>query len=115
MLDPSLPKLEIEVIDGDRNLLSPNVLSLNAFGLENVKALRNAYDGVTHFGGKRYYDDSLRKAEGFKSMGLFYNDYVFDIPEGSGSMSFGDRHFSIAFNKGKLLIYHNIIAKYRPK
>jgi hypothetical protein len=103
------------VIDGDKNLLTPNVVRVNALGLENVKALRNAFDGVTHFGCKRYYDDSLRKAEGFKSMGLFYNDYVFEIPEGSGSMSFGDRHFSIAFNKGKELIYHNIIAKYRLK
>jgi len=57
ILDPGYAKIEIEVFDGDKNILNPNVLKFNALGLENVKPLRNVYDGVTHFGCKKYYDD----------------------------------------------------------
>ena len=78
-LDPNLAKIEIEIIDGDKNMLIPNVLRINAHGLENAKPLRNAQDGVTHFGCKRFYDDTTRKTAGeLKTFGLFYNDYVFE-------------------------------------
>ena len=97
--------MEIEVVDGDKNILNPNILKFNAFGLENVKPLRNVYDGVTHFGSKKLHDDSLRKAGSpIKTLGLFYNDYVFDTAAPS---SFGDRHFSIAYNKGMTTNNHN--------
>ena len=46
---------------------------------------------------------------------MFYNDYVFEIFEGPPTMSFGDRHFSIVFNKGKSHSDHNIIAFFRFK
>ena len=49
-----LARLEIEVIDGDKQIIGTQVLKFNALGLENVKPLRNAYDGVTHFGSKRF-------------------------------------------------------------
>ena len=54
VLDPKLARLEVEVIDGEKQIIGTQVLKFNAWGLENVKPLRNAYDGVTHFGCKRF-------------------------------------------------------------
>lgn len=60
VLDPNWARLEVEVIDGDKQIIGTQVLKFNAWGLENVKPLRNAYDGATHFGCKRFYDDTVR-------------------------------------------------------
>jgi hypothetical protein len=54
VLDTNLARLEVEVVDGEKQIIGTQVLKFNAWGLENVKPLRNAYDGVTHFGCKRF-------------------------------------------------------------
>ena len=78
VLDPDAAKLTMQVEDGDKDLLKPNVLKFNAFGLENCKSLRNALDGITYFGSKKYHDDQDSKIP--KTVGSpFLNDYVFEV------------------------------------
>lgn len=97
MPDPNAAKIEISVADGDGDILKPNPLIINALGLENVKPLRNLYDGTTHFGSKRFED----KMKITPQLGLFYNDYILLQHEDQLYSPFGERHFSIAYNKGK--------------
>ena len=50
-------KIELTIEDGDKNLLEPQTLRINALGLENVESLRKARDGITHFGSKQFFGE----------------------------------------------------------
>ena len=57
VVDPKYAKIELTVEDGEKNLLKPQILRINALGLENVESLRKVKDGVTHFGSKQYFGE----------------------------------------------------------
>jgi hypothetical protein len=69
-VDPTAVRLSLKVDDGEEGLLKPKSLIFNANGLENVQGLRNAQDGITHFGSKKLREEG-------KSHDIF-NDYIFE-------------------------------------
>ena len=56
-LDPKSAKIQLVVEDGDKDLLKPQILIFNAFGLENLRGNRGAHDGAVHFGSKKVFQE----------------------------------------------------------
>jgi hypothetical protein len=60
-IDANAARMQMKVEDGDEGLLKPGVLIFNECGLENVRGLRNAMDGITHFGSKKTKEEVDKK------------------------------------------------------
>ena len=80
-------------------MLRPNRLIINEFGLENVQGLRNADDGIVHFGSRKVIDDNVLDKLKMLRHGTLKNDYVFKSPSEGPPINFGDRHFSIMYKR----------------
>jgi hypothetical protein len=89
-LNSKASKIKLTVEDGDPSILVPKELIINALGLENVTSLRNAMDGVTHFGSRPFFNDNTvsnnQDQQRRMTRGFNYNDYVFEDAEGQHSV-----------------------------